>query len=447
MILDILTLISSFGSFGFTAAAFLLALSIIVFVHEYGHYIVGRWSGIHAEVFSLGFGPVIWSRIDKHGTRWQLAALPLGGYVKFFGDSNVASCRDIDGFSNMTADQRRATMHGAPLWARSLTVVAGPFFNFIFSIVVFSGFFLVKGIATEVPVIKTLKPLPEQMQSLQPGDTILGISGKQVVDFQSFINLADALPVSDSVNYTILRDGVEKTVTGPYPLPPLADAVASDSVARDAGLEKGDVVLSVNGIPITAFIQLRQMVGASEGQPLILQIWRNGTIFEAKLQPRRMDMPLAEGGFETRWLIGVSGGLFFEPKTRTPSPWESITLGTNQSWLIASTSVSGLWHMLTGAISSCNLQGPLSIAEISGQAAIMGLASFIWFIAMLSTAVGLMNLFPVPVLDGGHLVFFAYEAVAGKPPTARALHVMMFVGLTVILGLMVFSVSNDLFCP
>ncbi len=445
--MDISTLIPGFGGLGFTAVAFVLALLIIVFVHEFGHYIVGRWSGIHADVFSLGFGPVIWSRVDKHGTRWQLAALPFGGYVKFFGDANAASGGHADNLTALTAEQRRATMHGAPLWARSATVAAGPLFNFALSIAIFAGIFLVKGVATDLPVVGALKPLPAQVQELQPGDAILGLGGKPVADFSALIGQAETLPPSAVVEYRVRRDGAELDLRGPYPLPPLADNVAGNSAAKDAGLQAGDVVLSVDGKPIDAFSQLRDMVGASDGKALTLAVWRGGETVEATLQPRRMDLPLAEGGFETRWLIGVSGGLFFQPETRTPGPWEAITLGATQSWTIARTSVSGLWHMITGAISSCNLQGPLGIAETSGQAASMGISSFIWFVAMLSTAVGLMNLFPVPVLDGGHLVFFAYEAVAGKPPTARALNVLMSVGLALILGLMAFALTNDLFCP
>lgn len=445
--MDISSLIPSFGGLGFTVVAFVLALLIIVFVHEFGHYIVGRWSGIHADVFSLGFGPVIWKRVDRHGTRWQLAALPFGGYVKFFGDANAASGGHSDDLKALTAEQRRATMHGAPLWARSATVAAGPVFNFVLSIAIFAGLFLAKGVATDLPVIGALKNVPAEVQELLPGDAILGMAGQPVADFQGLIDAADVLPPAAVVDYSIRRDGAELTVRGPHPLPPLADNVAGDSAAKDAGLKPGDVVLAVNGTPITAFDQLRDMVGASDGKPLTLKVWRDGATFDAVLQPRRMDLPLADGGFETRWLIGVSGGLFFDPETRTPGLWEAVTLGATQSWNIAYTSVSGLWHMITGAISSCNLQGPLGIAETSGQAASMGISSFIWFVAMLSTAVGLMNLFPVPVLDGGHLVFFAYEAVAGKPPTARALNVLMSVGLALILGLMAFALSNDLFCP
>ena len=159
------------------------------------------------------------------------------------------------------------------------------------------------------------------------------------------------------------------------------------------------------------------------------------------------DLPLAEGGFETRWLIGIQGGLFFEPVTEPVGPWAAARYGVEQTIFIVQSSLSGLWHMVTGAISSCNLQGPIGIAETSGAAASQGIDDFIWFIAVLSTAVGLLNLFPIPVLDGGHLIFHAYEAVAGRPPSDRALKVFMSVGLTLLLSLMLFALTNDIFCP
>ncbi|MDZ4134443.1 MAG: site-2 protease family protein, partial [Paracoccaceae bacterium] len=150
---------------------------------------------------------------------------------------------------------------------------------------------------------------------------------------------------------------------------------------------------------------------------------------------------------ETRWLIGVSGGLVFVPQTRTPGPLEALTLSTGETWRIVRTNLSFLWHIVQGQVSSCNLSGPITIAQVSGATATQGPESFILFIAMLSTAVGLMNLFPIPVLDGGHLVFHAWEAVRGKPPTDWALRLMMTAGLAVLVVLMVFALSNDLFCP
>ncbi len=445
--MELINLIPSFGGLAYTILAFVLALLIIVFVHEFGHYIVGRWSGIHAEVFSLGFGPVIWSRADKRGTRWQIAALPLGGYVKFLGDSNAASAGHVDDLGGLTPEQKRATMHGAPLWARTATVAAGPIFNFIMSIVVFAGVFLASGVATDAPTVGTVKAVPGIAMELQPGDRIVALGGQETPDFPSFMDAAAVLPPVATASYRVERGGETLELTDSHPLPPLVETVQPDSAAQEAGVLPGDVVTAVNGQQVTTFSQLREMVGASDGTPLQLTLQRDGAEIALELQPRRVDLPLSTGGFETRWLIGLTGALYFDPETRVPGVFESIGLGATQSWDIATTSLSGLWHMVTGAISSCNLRGPIGIAETSGAAASAGITSFIWFIAMLSTAVGMMNLFPVPVLDGGHLVFYAYEAVTGKPPTAKALRVLMTLGLAAILTLMVFALTNDLFCP
>ena len=160
-----------------------------------------------------------------------------------------------------------------------------------------------------------------------------------------------------------------------------------------------------------------------------------------------MDLPRPDGGFETRWLIGVTGALYFTPETHTPGPLAALSYGAEQTLFVVRSSLSGLYHIAIGAISSCNLQGPVGIAQTSGAAASAGLLSFVWFIAVLSTAVGLLNLFPIPVLDGGHLVFFGYEALRGRPPSDRALNVAMTAGLVLIGCLMVFALSNDFLCP
>jgi regulator of sigma E protease len=184
-----------------------------------------------------------------------------------------------------------------------------------------------------------------------------------------------------------------------------------------------------------------------------LTLWRaNGTQegqeIAVTLSPRRTDLPVASGGFETRYLIGVTGGMLFVPQTEAVGPLAALSYGVSQTGFIITSSLSGLWHMITGAISTCNLQGPVGIAETSGAAAAQGIASFIWLIAVLSTAVGLMNLFPIPSLDGGHLMLYAFEAVAGRKPPEMFMRVFMTVGLTLIMGLMVFAVFNDvLLCP
>ena len=439
-------LLPDFGNIALSVLAFIVALSIIVAVHEYGHYIVGRWSGIHADVFSIGFGPVLATRTDKRGTRWQIAALPFGGYVKFAGDANVASGKDGEAISSLTPAQRRATMHGAPLWARTATVAAGPLFNFIMSIAIFAVFFWVKGIAADVPVVAEVTPVSEASAALLPGDTILALNSQPTPDWEALGKAADALPDAATAPYTVLRNGAEMQIIGPFPLPPLVTSVTPFSAAEEAGVLPEDLVLAVNGTPVASFNTLRQIIGASDGKPQTLTLRRNGAETEITVTPKRQDLPLKEGGFETRWLLGLSGGLIFTPETRTPGPVEGLWMGAQQVGNVISTSLSGLSHMIAGKISTCNMQGAIGIAKTSAAAASDGLPTFIWFIAMLSTAVGMMNLFPIPVLDGGHLVFFAYEAVFRRPPSDRAMSVMMSLGLAILIGVMVFGLSNDVLC-
>ncbi|WP_136635356.1 RIP metalloprotease RseP [Pseudooceanicola onchidii] len=440
-----------FGSLFQTLIAFVVALSIIVAIHEYGHYIIGRLSGIRAEVFSLGFGPVLFSRVDKHGTRWQFAALPFGGYVKFLGDSDAASGKDAAGMQHLSDTDRRMTMHGAPLWARSATVAAGPIFNFILSIIVFAGLFMVQGQVSHPLAVAEMRPLPPSYAALEPGDRILSIGGIDLpqTDTGDFAGLGDNLPMTQTLDYRVSRDGSEMVVPGPYPYPALVTQLAPNSAAYDIGLQAGDVITSVDGAPIFAFSQLKDAVETSDGRVLAIEVWRQGEpdLLGFSLAPRRVDEPKPEGGFRTEWRIGIAGGLAFEPATESTGFVTAVGDGVTQTWRIASSSISGLYHMITGAISTCNMTGPIGIAQTSGAMASQGAVSFIWFVAALSTAVGLLNLFPIPVLDGGHLVFFGYEAIVGKPPSDNALRVLMGAGLTLILGVMLFALSNDVFCP
>jgi regulator of sigma E protease len=423
-----------------------VALSVIVAVHEFGHYIVGRWTGIDAEVFSLGFGPVLFSREDRRGTRWQVAALPLGGYVKFLGDADAASAgHDPEVLEALTEDTRRRTMHGAPLWARALTVAAGPAFNFALSILVFALVISIRGIAAEPVTVGEIRPMPGAV-ALEPGDVILEVDGRPAGTFEALDAAAREIPATPEVPYLVLRDGAEREVTAPHPFPPVVVSVAPDSAAGDVDMRRGDVIVAVEDEPVASFEELREAVGESGGEPVLLRVWRDGDETDMVVVPRRVDLPV-DGGFETRWLVGLTGGLLFEPETRTPGPLAAMAYGVEQTGFIIQSSLSGIYHMAAGAISSCNLSGPIGIAQTSGQAASQGGLSFVWFIAILSTAVGLLNLFPIPILDGGHLVFHAYEAVRGRPPSEQALRVLMTIGLAFLLTLMVFAVTNDLFCP
>ncbi len=435
-----------------TILAFVVALSVIVAVHEYGHYIVGRWSGIKAEVFSLGFGPVLWSRMDRHGTRWQVAALPFGGFVKFLGDADAASGKDTAAMAATPPERLRQTMHGAPLWARTATVAAGPVFNFILSILIFAAVMMAQGKTADPLTVGELKPLPAEGVSLQPGDVVLAIEGRVLPKFgdedEGFGGFIDNLPKRDLLDYEVLREGERLHVKGPQLMPPLVSGVAPQSAALAAQMQAGDVITAINGTPIVAFSELRAVVEGSDGASFDLHLWRpGGETLVVPITPRRVDEPQEEGGFRTEWRVGIMGGLAFEPATERLGPLAAVASAVAQTGRIIEGSLSGLYHMVTGAISSCNMSGPIGIAQVSGTMASQGAQSFIWFIAVLSTAVGLLNLFPVPVLDGGHLVFYAYEAVSGRPPSDRALRVLMSIGLTLVMSLMLFALFNDIFCP
>jgi regulator of sigma E protease len=438
-------LIPSFGNIAFTMLFFVIALSIIVAIHEYGHYIVGRWSGIHADVFSIGFGKVIWSRADKRGTVWQIAALPFGGYVKFKGDSNAAS---VGGDENVISG--RDTMLGAPLWARSATVAAGPIFNFILSFIVFAGILLFQGQPITPLTVSALPGFPENIeQQLEPGDRVLKVEGVALNYPDGFGAAVANVPSQPSVEYEVDRDGERMLVRGPQPQPAYVQSITPRSAADDADLRIGDVIVSLNGTPVFQFGDMVEIVNETRAQPIELVVWRNGETFTTTLTPRLMAIPQADGSMMDEPKLGIgNGGLFFEPATTDVGIGESMKLAIQQVWFIIKQSLNGLKQMIVGNINTCNLSGPVGIAETSGSMASQGTLAFISFIAVLSTAVGMLNLFPIPILDGGHLCFHAYEAVTGKMPSDGALRILMAIGLALIGTLMLFAIGNDLlFCP
>jgi regulator of sigma E protease len=442
--MDLIAQIPFVGGFLATALPFIVVLGIVVFVHEYGHYVVARWCGIRSDVFSVGFGPVVWSRRDRQGTLWQVAALPLGGYVKFAGDGDAASRADPEALDRMGAEDRRHTFHGAGVGRRMLTVLAGPFFNFFLSIVVFAGLALHTGVATERPTIGAIEPLPHVEQPLQAGDVVRAVNGEPVEGFGDIYRIAAAMAAPAPMRFEVERDGDVLEVEAPYALPPLIHGVEPLSPASRAGLRSGDVILEADGRPLAAFEDLRATVLASEGRAIPLTVWRDGGAIELEITPRERDTDDGQGGFERRVMIGVAGAMLYMPATQTPAPWTAAWRGVERTGDVIVMSITGLRHIITGALGAENLQGPLGIAQISGETAQQGLLNFITLIAIISTAIGLLNLFPIPVLDGGHFVAFTIEALRGRPPSEKAMQVAMTIGLGLILFLMVFATYNDI---
>ena len=437
-----------FGNFVITVLAFVLCLSVIVFVHEFGHYFIGKLSGIHAEVFSIGFGPVIISSYDKRGTKWQLAAFPLGGYVKFLGDKNPASSPDLEIDKRDEQNSLRKSMHGAPLWARFITVAAGPLFNFIFSGLIFFLIFMDQGM-TKLPltVDKTFDTPYEQ--KFEKGDVVRSVNGLKINnDLKKLNDQLGGVFAHKPLTYVVERNGILITLENIIQNPPRISQVLPKSSAISAGLEKGDLILSLNSREIKNFNEIKDFVEASQGESFIVEYWREGLVYETRLTPQIVDVPIETGGFERIYRVGIVSDYFpFQPAmTKQSISWAFLS-SIKSIYLIMEGSVKGLYHIVFGNISSCNLSGPISIAETSGQMVKQGSLNYLWFIAVLSTAIGMINLFPIPVLDGGHLMFFTVEALIGRKPNQKIVNTFMALGFVLLVGLMLFSVLNDFLCP
>ena len=437
-----------FGNFVITVLAFVLCLSVIVFVHEFGHYFIGKLSGIHAEVFSIGFGPVIISSYDKRGTKWQLAAFPLGGYVKFLGDKNPASSPDPEIDKRDEQNLLRKSMHGAPLWARFITVAAGPLFNFIFSGLIFFLIFMDQGM-TKLPVTvdKTFDTPYEQ--KFEKGDVVRSVNGLKINnDLKKLNDQLGGVFANKPLTYVVERNGILITLENIIQNPPRISQVLPKSSAISAGLEKGDLILSLNSREIKNFNEIKDFVEASQGEGFIVEYWREGLVYETRLTPQIVDVPIETGGFERIYRVGIVSDYFpFQPAmTKQSISWAFLS-SIKSIYLIMEGSVKGLYHIVFGNISSCNLSGPISIAETSGQMVKQGSLNYLWFIAVLSTAIGMINLFPIPVLDGGHLMFFTVEALIGRKPNQKIVNTFMALGFALLVGLMLFSVLNDFLCP
>ncbi|MHA3978626.1 RIP metalloprotease RseP [Halovulum sp. GXIMD14794] len=433
------------GGFLSAAISFIVVLGVVVFVHEYGHYIVGRWCGIKADVFSMGFGPRLGSWVDKRGTRWQISALPLGGFVRFVGDADGSSRADPDRIAALSDEERAHSFHGAALWKRAATVAAGPVANFILSIVVFAGIAMWVGTATETPRVGEVTTLPGQAApDLQKGDVILAVNGEEIASFADIYAVANEMENAAPVVVTVDREGQTLDVTIPFPLPPLVQGVEPLSAAANAGLKPGDFIRAVNGTELHSFGDLRDAVMGSDGAELELEVVRGDTLLTMPIRPREVERVNPDGTVETRVMIGVGGDVLLYPLTETPAPWTALAIGAERVWEVITMSLTGIGHIIAGNLGADNLQGPLGIAQISGASAAQGASNLITLIAVISTAVGMLNLFPIPVLDGGHLLMFGYEAVAGRPPAESVLRVAMSLGLAMVLLLMAFATYNDL---
>jgi regulator of sigma E protease len=427
-------------------APFIVVLSIVVFVHEYGHYIVGRWCGIGAETFSIGFGRELFGWTDRRGTRWRVAALPLGGYVKFTGDADAASGMRDD--SDLSPEARARSFHHAGVGRRALTVLAGPGANFLLSIVIFAFVAMMHGRMVDAPVIGAIAPdlNPEFAAALAPGDRVVAVDGAPVDDFAG---LQQALLATEGAPVPVTVEGANGRRSVDVAFRPAArvDAVVAGSAAAAAGLRPGDVIVAIDGAPIDGFSDLQRRTRASGGATMTFSVRRDGETFEASVTPEMTEVadPLT-GATVARPILGVQKqSTEITPVIERSGPIDAVAVGIARTWDIVDLSLRGIADVIAGRQDAREvLGGPIRIAEVSGQAAGQGLGTFVGLIAVLSTSIGLINLFPIPVLDGGHLVFYAIEKLRGRPLRDRWMEIGNGIGLGLVLLLMAFATFNDL---
>ena len=358
------------------ALPFLFVLTVVVFIHELGHFLVARWCGVSVKVFSIGFGREIFGFLDRHGTRWRLAWIPLGGYVKFMDDENAASVPSRESIARMTPEERKGSFHAKPLWKKSAIVAAGPLANFLLAILVFA-----------------------------------------------------------IVAYTL---GVRRT-------DPRVEAVVPGSAAEEAGLQAGDLIVEVDGSKIKSFGDLQRVVSLSAGRKLAITVKREEQTRVFAISPRKMTIEDPIGGATEDWRIGIQqtreGS---KVEIENPNPIEALVIGATQTKDVAFSTMYYLFDVLSLRRSPDQLGGPVRIADISGKVAKLGFEYLIQLTCVISISVGLINLFPIPLLDGGHLLFYGIEAVRRRPLSERTQEIGFRIGLAVVAMLMMLATFNDL---
>ena len=355
---------------------FLFVLTIVVFFHELGHFLVARWAGVKVLTFSLGFGPELAGFNDRHGTRWKISAIPLGGYVKFFGDDSEASTPSTEALAKMSAEEQAGSFHHKKVGPRAAIVAAGPIANFILAIVIFTCLFTFFG---------------------KPSTTAR------------------------------------------------VDKIEANSAAAKAGFQVGDIVAAIDGKTIGSFSDMQRIVGVHAGDQLNFTIKRGDSTLQLKGTPEQREVKDPFGNAHRLGVLGITRATApGDVVTERVDPATALWLGVKETWFVVDRTLAYIGGVFTGREAADQVGGPLRIAQISGQVATIGLTALVHLAAVLSISIGLLNLFPVPLLDGGHLLFYAVEAVRGRPLSNRAQEMGFRIGLGLVLMLMVFATYNDI---
>jgi regulator of sigma E protease len=456
--------IGGLGNIAFYAMAFLLVLTPVVVIHELGHFLVARWCGVKVRDFSIGFGREIFGFTDKHGTRWRFAWIPLGGYVKFLDDDNSASMPSRESLARMTPSEREGAFQTKPLAARAAIVAAGPIANFLLAIAIFSLMFVFIGERVTVPRVGALDPDgPAARAGFEVHDLIVSIDGERTrsyADMERLITLnanraltfevdrggtlvkLSATPVwaetTDPVGGKLKR--VTIGIEGPS-MPPKVGALIAGGPAASAGFQSGDTIVSIDGSPVKSFTDLQKIVSASAGRELAFEVDRDGRVLEIKATPGEREVPDRAGNKVKQGMLGIKGAP--EGEFRRYAPVEAVGEAVYRTYAIIADNVAALFQIATQRMPADQMRGPLGIAEMSGQVATWGASALISFVALISVAIGFFNLLPVPVLDGGHLLFYAIEAIRREPVSERAQEISFRIGLALVLLLFVFVTVID----
>jgi regulator of sigma E protease len=374
---DVLGSLSAFGGGLVTyLVPFLFVLTLVVFFHELGHFLIARWCGIRVLVFSIGFGPELAGFYDRYGTRWKISAVPLGGYVKFLGDENAASAPDQQAVAELSESDRREAFVSQNVGARAAVVAAGPIANFILAVVIFAAIFT--------------------------------LFGKQSTSAR-------------------------------------VDTVQPNSAAARAGFQSGDLVLAIDGEKIDSFSDMQRIVSVNAGTTLTVELERGGVHETIKATP---DLKEVEDPFGNKHRIGVLGisrsMVPGDVKVQRVGPLQGIVMGAQETWFVVHRTLSYIGGIFAGREAADELGGPIRIAQVSGQVATAGFVPLLHLAAVLSVSIGLLNLFPIPLLDGGHLLFYLVEVIRGRPLSDRAQEVGFRIGLAIVLMLMIFATFNDI---
>ncbi len=355
---------------------FLLVLTLVVFIHELGHFLVARWCGVVVKAFSIGFGPEIFGFYDRHGTRWRFAWIPLGGYVKFMDDDNAASMPTPEALERMTPEERRSSFHSKPVWQRAAVVAAGPIANFLLAIAIYAG-----------------------------------------------LNMAVGIRV----------------------MPAYVEQVVPDSPAAKAGFEPGDKIVAIDAVPVESFDDLQRIVAPNAGRELTFKVERNGEMLDVKVTPAMDEQRDPFGRNFKRGLIGIQRSSSPDKwQTYSVGPIDAVVRGAQETWSNITQTVAGLGDMISGRQSSEQMGGPILMAEVTAKVAGLGIEPLLRWVALISANIGFLNLLPIPVLDGGHLMFYGLEAIRRKPLSDRFQQVGFQIGLAFIIALMIFVNFNDL---